>query len=121
MQKVEVFDEDEEYVGPSENRKEYRPSTRTEFLQKRVAHGNPKYLSIVTDCIEKEARLLGIYAWVAKEIDEGGAGSGVAEIYLNQQVYIPGLGAINPELLTPEIWEALHGLLLHQDAHNYDG
>lgn len=110
--------EDSEDGGAPQG-KSFQPTTKTDTDNKFIAHGNPKYLSIITDCIEKEARLLGVYDWIRKEINEDGAGSGVAEIYLNQQVYIPGLGVINPELLTPELWEALHGLLLEQNAHSY--
>lgn len=113
MQKVEGL--------PGEDKgKELLLNSTSEHVQASVVHGNPKYLSIILDCIEKEAKLLGVYDWVNREVNGEGNLSGAAEIHLNQKVYIDGIGTIKPEMLTPEIWEALHSLLPNQDPHHYD-
>lgn len=97
-----------------------RLSSTSEHVKTNVVHGNPKYLSIIVDCIEKEAKLLGVYDWVSlNTLEEGLQGS--MEIRVNREIYIPGKGVLNPNLISPAAWDELYNNLEHQDAHHYSG
>lgn len=123
MQKVEkeVFDEYGDGGRAESSEKELKLTNVSEHHQKQVVHGNPKYLSIVSDCIEREARLLGVYDWVRMSALEEGGISGALEIRVNREIYIPGKGILNSNLVDPAAWSEMHQNLENQDAHNYSG
>jgi len=121
MQKVEKDPPITMASGIDPPEKELKLSNVSEHHQKQVVHGNPKYLSIVSDCIEREARLLGVYDWVRMSALEEGGINGTMEIRVNREIYIPGKGILNSNLVDPAAWNELHQNLENQDAHNYSG
>lgn len=86
--------------------------------------GNPLYLKEIISSIVETHRLLGTYEKEA-ETDEP-----IEAVRFEQNVYIPGLGALTPEVLAmiknsgsgggQDLWHLLESLLQNQQPHSWD-
>lgn len=87
--------------------------------------GDPRFIQQIRECIAERHRLLGTYRQPPEELQ----GGNLEAIRLEQAVYVPGIGHLEPQVIMQliqgsgqgDLWHAMYALLQNQHPHQYHG